>query len=326
MSIDVSPDGKTLDIDLLGDVYTIPIEGGKATPFTTGMAYETHPRFSPDGEKILFTSDRAGNDNLWYIDRIKKDTVQVTKDKNGDVPGAAWTPDGDYIIVSKGRRIHKLWMYHKDGGGGIQLNEDPATMKTIDPVVSPEGKKVYFSQRTGAWNYNALLPQYQIGTYDFEKGKLASISSRYGSAFTPTLSKDGKWMVYGSRWEEKTGLVLRNLENGEERWLAYPVQRDEQESIAPQGVLPAMAFTPDNKSVIASFGGKIWNIPVTEGEAKEIPFEVDVKLAMGSRLYYNYAIKDTAALASQIRNAVPSPDGSKLAFTAMDRLYVMDYP
>lgn len=326
MSIDVSPDGKSLAFDLLGDIYTLPIEGGKATPITTGMAYETHPRFSPDGKKILFTSDRAGNDNLWYIDMVQKDTIQVTKDKNGDVPGAAWTPDGDYIIVSKGRRIHKLWMYHKDGGGGIQLNEDPATMKTIDPVVSPDGKKVYFSQRTGAWNYNALLPQYQIGTYDFEKGKLASISSRYGSAFTPTLSKDGKWMVYGSRWEEKTGLVLRNLENGEERWLAYPVQRDEQESIAPQGVLPAMAFTPDNKSVIASFGGKIWNIPVTEGEAKEIPFEVDVKLAMGSRLYYNYAIKDTAALASQIRNAVPSPDGSKLAFTAMDRLYVMDYP
>ncbi|MEN2280907.1 amidohydrolase family protein [Algoriphagus sp. SE2] len=327
MSIDISPDGKTLAFDLLGDIYTIPIEGGTAKPITTGMAYETHPRFSPDGEKILFTSDRAGSDNLWYIDMVKKDTVQITKDKNGDVPGADWTPDSEYIVVSKGRRIAKLWMYHKDGGGGIQLNESPSGIKTIDPFVSPDGKKVYFSQRSGAWNYNALLPQYQIGTYDFEKGETNRITSRYGSAFTPTLSNDGKWMVYGSRWEEKTGLVLRNLETGEENWLAYPVQRDEQESIAPQGVLPAMAFTPDSKNVIASYGGKIWKISIDGGTPTEIPFQVDVNLAMGPRLYFNYEIKDTtAARATQIRDAVPSPDGKKLAFTALNRLYVMDYP
>jgi Tol biopolymer transport system component len=258
---------------------------------------------------------------------VKKDTVQVTKDKTGDVPGAHWTPDGDYIVVAKGRRITKLWMYHKDGGGGIQLNENPAQMKTIDPFVSPDGKKVYFSHRTGSWNYNALLPQYQIGTYDFDKGQITSITSRYGSAFTPTLSKDGNWMVYGSRWQEKTGLVLRNMKTGDEKWLAYPVQRDEQESIAPQGVLPAMAFTPDSKFVIASYGGKIWKLPVDGSPASEIPFEADVKLAMGPRLYFNYAIKDTThKLATQIRDAVPSPDGKKLAFTALNRLYVMDYP
>jgi Tol biopolymer transport system component len=327
MSLDVSPDGKTIAFDLMGDIYTIPIEGGKASPITTGIAYETHPRFSPDGEKILFTSDRAGNDNLWYIDMVKKDTVQVTKDKNGDVPGAAWTPDGKYIIVSKGRRIPKLWMYHVDGGGGIQLNENPSSMKTIDPVVSPDGKKVYFSHRTGAWNYNAMLPQYQVGHYDFEEGKITNITSRYGSAFTPTLSKDGKWMVYGSRWQDKTGLVLRDLNTGDEKWLAYPVQRDEQESIAPQGVLPAMAFTPDSKFIIASYGGKIWKLAVDGSPAVEIPFEADVKLAMGPRLYFNYEIKDTTAkLATQIRDAVPSPDGKKLAFTALNRLYVMDYP
>jgi Tol biopolymer transport system component len=327
MSVDVSPDGKTIAFDLMGDIYTVPVQGGKATPITTGIAYETHPRYSPDGNKILFTSDRAGNDNLWYIDMVKKDTVQVTKDKTGDVPSAHWTPDGEYIVVSKGRRITKLWMYHKDGGGGIQLNENPTTMKTIDPFVSPDGKKVYFSHRSGAWNYNALLPQYQIGTYDFDKGEITSITSRYGSAFTPTLSKDGAWMAYGSRWDDKTGLVLRNLKTGDEKWLAYPVQRDEQESIAPQGVLPAMAFTPDSKFLIASYGGKIWKLAIDGSPAQEIPFEADVKLAMGPRLYFNYEIKDTTAkLATQIRDAVPSPDGKKLAFTALNRLYVMTYP
>ncbi|MCU0395961.1 MAG: hypothetical protein MUF29_08625, partial [Chitinophagaceae bacterium] len=327
MSLDVSPDGKTLAFDLLGDIYTMPIEGGKATQVTTGMAYETHPRFSPDGKKILFTSDRSGNDNLWYIDTEKKDTVQVTRDRQGDVPGAAWTPDGDYIVVSKGRRTPKLFLYHKDGGGGIQLIDAPANLKTIDPFVSPDGKDIYFSHRMGSWNYNALLPQYQIARYNREKGTITNLTSRYGSAFTPTLSKDGQWMAYGSRWQDKTGLVLRNMKTGDEKWLAYPVQRDEQESIAPQGVLPGMAFTPDSKFLLASYGGKIWKLPVDGSDAQEIAFNVDVRLEMGARLYFNYAVKDTShALATQIRDAVPSPDGSKLAFTVLNRLYVMDYP
>lgn len=327
MSVDISPDGQTIAFDLMGDIYTMPVVGGKATRVTTGIAYETHPRFSPDGKKILFTSDRTGSDNIWYIDMEKKDTIQLTKDRTEDYPSAVWTPDGEYIIASRGRRLPKLWMYHKDGGGGIQLNEQPASIKTIDPFVSADGNSVYFSMRQGSWNYNALLPQYQIGTYDRKKGQLNTITTRYGSAFTPTLSKDGMWMVYGSRYEDKTGLVLRNLKTGDEKWLAYPVQRDEQESIAPQGVLPGMTFTPDSKAVIASYGGKIWRLPVDGSNAKEIPFSADVRLELGPRLYTSYGIKDTThALATQIRDAVPSPDGKKLAFTVLNRLYVMDYP
>lgn len=327
MSVDVSPDGQTLAFDLMGDIYTMPITGGTATRITKGIAYETHPRFSPDGKKILFTSDRSGSENIWIIDREKQDTFQLTKSRVDDYVNAVWTPDGQYVIASRGRRLPRLWMFHADGGGGIQLNDMPGTQKTIDPFPSADGKQIFYSQRNGSWNYNALLPQYQLGVYDREKGTMNTITSRYGSAFTPTLSKDGKWMVYGSRYQDKTGLVLRNIKSGDERWLAYPVQRDEQESIAPQGVLPGMAFTPDSRYLIASYGGKIWKIPVESGAPQEIPFEADIQLEIGPRLYFNYPVKDTShALASQIRDAVPSPDGKHLAFTVLNRLYVMDYP
>lgn len=326
MSVDVSPDGNTIAFDLMGDIYTIPVAGGKATQVTKGMAYETHPRFSPDGKKILFTSDRGGSDNVWFIDMEKKDTVQLSKG-GGDVVAAVWTPEGDYVIASKGGLLPKLSMYHKDGGSGIVLNDQLGGMKTTDPFVSPDGNFVYYSMRNGSWSYNAQFPQYQVGCYDRKKGTSRMITSRYGSAFTPTLSKDGMWMVYGSRYQDKTGLVLRNMKNGDEKWLAYPVQRDEQESIAPQGVLPGMSFTPDSKFLVASYGGKLWKVPVDGSKANEIPFEVDVNLEMGPRLYFNYEIKDTsAALATQIRDAVPSPDGKQLAFTVLNRLYVMDYP
>lgn len=326
-SVDVSPDGKTIVFDMMGDLYTLPMEGGKAIQITRGLAFDQHPRYSPDGKKILFVSDKSGAENLWYIDTEKKDTVQLTRDINQNFPSADWTPDGNYIVYSKGRRVNKLYMIHKDGGSGSQLIEEPAQLKTIDPAVSSDGQYIYYSYRAGSWNYNAQLPQYQIGVYDRKTARTSSLTSRYGSAFTPVLSNDGNWLAYGTRYEDKTGLVIRELKTGNERWLAYPVQRDDQESIAVSGVLPAMAFTPDCKYVVASFGGKINKIDIATGGYTEIAYQVDGKLELGPEVLFKYPIKDTAAVkASQIRDAVPSPDDKKLVFTVLNRVYVMNYP
>ena len=326
-SVDISPDGKTIIFDMMGDLYTMPAEGGKATQITRGLAFDQHPRYSPDGKKILFVSDKSGAENLWFIDTEKKDTVQLTKETNQNFPSAAWTPDGNYIVYAKGRRVNKLYMIHKDGGSGTQLIDEPASLKTIDPAISADGQHIYYSFRNGSWNYNAQLPQYQIGVYDRKTARTSSLTTRYGSAFTPVLSKDGKWLVYGTRYEDKTGLVIRDLKTGNERWLAYPVQRDDQESIAVSGVLPAMAFTPDSKHLLASFGGKINKIDITSGAYTEIAYQVDGKLELGPEVLFKYPIKDTSAvMASQIRDAVPSPNEKQLVFTVLNRVYVMDYP
>lgn len=327
ISVDVSPDGNTLLFDMMGDLYQMPIAGGKAERVTEGLAYDVHPKFSPDGKSIVFISDQSGADNIWTMNLETKETKQITEDSNQNYFSADWSPDGEYLVGAKGRRNIKLHLYHKDGGSGAQLIKEPENLKTIDPAFSPDGQTIYFSRRMGAWNYNAQLPQYQVGTYDMENGDVAVITGRYGSAFTPVPSPDGKWLVYGSRFENQTGLVLRNLTTGDEEWLAYPVQRDDQESIASLGVLPAMSFTPDSKNLITFYGGKIYNISIANKEAKEIPFEVNLNLDLGPELLFKYPIEDDPlAQINQIRNAVPSPDGTKLAFTALNRLYIMDFP
>lgn len=327
MSLDVSPDGKTIAFDFLGDIYTLPITGGKAKQFTSGMAFDSHPKFSPDGKKLLLISDRSGGENIWWFNLDKTDSLQVSQGNTDHYQSAEWTPDGKYIVGSRGTRNLKLWLFHMEGGGGTQLVDKPDNLKMVEPAFGPDGRYIWFAQRTNAWNYNAQLPQYQVAIYDRETGKTEMRTQRYGSAFTPTLSPDGRWLVFGSRFNDETGLVLRDLKNGEEKWLAYPVQRDEQESIAPLGVLPAMSFTPDSKEVVASYGGKFYRIPVAGGDAINISFEIDTELLLGPAVDFKYPISDEKEMTvTQIRDAAISPDGKQIAFTALNRLYTMALP
>jgi Tol biopolymer transport system component len=67
MNLDVSPDGKQIAFDLLGDIYVMPMAGGTPTRIAEGLAWEVQPRFSPDGKRIAFDSDRGGGDNIWVM-------------------------------------------------------------------------------------------------------------------------------------------------------------------------------------------------------------------------------------------------------------------
>ncbi len=330
LSVDVSPDGRQLVFDLLGDLYLLPMEGGPARRLTSGMAFDAQPRFSPDGRKVLFLSDRSGGDNLWTVDVASGDTTQITRGNGNTWMSPDWTPDGKYVVASKGEArigVVKLWIGHIDGGSGQQLHRMPQNLKSVGAAVSPDGRYIWYARRTNAWDYNASLPQYQIWMYDRQTGKDVSRTSRYGSAFRPTISPDGKWLVYGTRHEAETALRIRDLETGDERWLVYPVQRDDQESIADLDVYPGMSFTPDSREVVAYWGGKLWRVPVAGGAPRQIPFQVDAEVGVGPKVAFTYPIPDSAQFTvRQIRDAVPSPDGRRLAFTALDRLYVMDFP
>lgn len=264
---------------------------------------------SPDGKRIAFVSDRDGAENLWILDLAEGDTIQLTRGRNDRYESPTWTPDGRYIVVSKGSRPFtptKLWLYHAEGGTGVQLIREPENLRTVGAAVSPDGRYIWFAQRTDTWQYNAILPRYQLAVYDRETGCTYVRSNRYGSAFRPTLSPDGRWLVYGSRQKDHTGLRLRDLRTGQERWLAYPVQRDDQESVAPRDVLPGMASTPDSRELMTSFGGKIWRIPIEGGPAVEVPCEVELELPVGPEVRFQYPISDAPPLRCD-RSGMPCP-------------------
>ena len=336
ISVDVSPDGETIVFDLLGDLYTIPFAGGDATPLTAGMAYDSQPRYSPDGSQVIFVSDRDGAENLWLIDIASGAARQVTNASDNNYESPEWLPDGDYVVAAVGagalaggdRRNPKLWMWHVGGGTGIQLIDEPGSRRITGPTPTPDGRRIWFAQRERLWQYNAIFPQYQLASYDRETGEQYVRTSRYGSALRPTLSPDGAWLVYGTRHEDQTGLRLRELASGDERWLAWPIQRDDQESVAGADTLPGMSFTPDSSELVVSYGGKIWRVPIAEGgEPIPVPFRVQTELEIGPALAFKYPVDDRVRFTvRQIRDAVPSPDGKTLALAALDRLYVRPIP
>ena len=296
------------------------------------MAMDNQPRFSPDGKRVTFVSDKSGSDNVWTLTLDRKDTTQVTKSpSSGNILyiSPEWTPDGKYIVASRNAfgSASKLWIYHVDGGTGAALVREPIPMKMTSPSVSSNGRYIWYAGRTGDWQYNAVGPQYQLAVYDRETGTNTLMSQRYGSAFRPRLSHDGKWMTYGTRHETKTGLRLRNMDTGEEKWLAYPIQRDDSESRSSLDVLPGYAWTPDDKAIIVSYGGEIWRVPVDGSATTRIPFTADVALDVGPEVHFSYRVEDaTTFTAKQIRDVAPSPDGRRLAFVSMDHLYLLDLP
>jgi Tol biopolymer transport system component len=340
VSVDVSPDGKTLLFDLLGDLYTLPIEGGEAKRISGGPAFDGQPRYSPDGKMIAFVSDRDGAENLWVADADGGNPRTISKDKQSLFASPAWTPDGDYVLASRQPQhpwgTFDLWMYHVRGGSGVQVTKGKAKpdappdqwSHAIGAVASPDGKHLYYTKRNKMFHpYNVLdFPLSQVVRRDRVTGDEDTITEAPLSAFRPAESPDGTLLVYGTRSDAETGLRLRELATGEERWLVRPIQRDEQESRFTRDLIPGFAFTPDSKEIVASYGGKLHRVNVKTLDDRTIPCRIKVAQDVISRLNFPARVDDGPVRSRLIQQPELSPDGKHLAFSALTRLYLLDLP
>jgi Tol biopolymer transport system component/imidazolonepropionase-like amidohydrolase len=349
MSLDVSPDGNTIVFDLLGDIYTLPVGGGTAKRIIGGISFESQPKFSPDGKTIAFLSDRSGVENLWIADADGGNPRPVSKDRpTYDSPqemcSPSWTTDGEYLLVSKLRapdRTFGVFLYDKNGGTGIRVGSAPPPPPPPDEnqgpprpapnrlgaVATPDGRFIYYSERLGRFSYNVRFPLWQIRRFDRETGDVAMVTNAQGSAMRPVLSPDGKLLVYATRHETQTGLRVRNLETGEERWLIYPVTRDDQESAATRDTMPGFAFMPDGKSLVVPISGKIRRVDLETGRAALVPFTARVESEIAERLLFENRIDDGPMVrAKLVRWPAISPDGKRVVFSSLNKIWIMDLP
>jgi Tol biopolymer transport system component/imidazolonepropionase-like amidohydrolase len=330
MSVDVSPDGRTLVFDLLGDVYRIPVGGGDAKALTRGPAFDSHPRFSPDGRTIAFTSDRSGIENVWLMDADGRNPRAVTSEKDAYVRSAVWTPDGQYLIARKedGKRAGippvELWIYHREGGGGIKLTSSDELNNAGGAAVSPDGRYIYFSARQRKFSYVPNLSDglWQIWRYDRELAETLPVAEGFGGAARPAISPDGKTMTYISRRDDDTVIVARDLSTGAERILARGVTHDEMEGFTQMDLWPNYAFLPDGKSLVFSNHGRIVRLELGSGTTRDVPFTAEVEQWAAPRVAWQEKVASGPVEARILRWPNQSPDGKWIVFEAFGRAWM----
>lgn len=327
MSVTLAPDGRTLAFDLLGDLYSVSAGGGAATRITSGMAFDSQPAFSPDGAHLAFISDRSGAENVWVARPDGTDARQITHNELAhEYVSPAWSADGRSLFVSyyrADRNAIELWHYPLDGGPGQELGD--GRFSALGAAPSPDGRYLYYAAHDGpVFEDDVRLPLWSIHKYDLRTGREDTVITARGSAMRPAVSPDGRFLVYAARQDGETALRVRDLVSGADRLLRWPVQHDDQEALPTRDLMPAVSFAPDGRSFYTSFGGRIQRVDLATGAARIVPFLAHVDLGVGPFLRQSLADGSGPVRARIIQAPAQSPDGWRVAFSALGRVYVLD--
>ena len=337
MSLDVSPDGREIAFDLLGDLYVIPIEGGEARALTSGHAWDMQPRYSPNGQEIAFTSDRGGGDNIWTIRRDGSAPRQITKEDFRLLNQADWTPDGNFLVGRKhftsARSLGagEMWLYHRNGadkGGGVQMTKARTKQKdTNEPAFSPDGRYLYFSDDVtpgDIFQYSKDVNGqiYVIQRLDRQSGDIEAYVDGPGGAIRPTPSPDGKSLAFIRRVRYKSTIMLMDLKSGRITPLTDILDRDMQETWAVHGVYPGMSWTPDSKSIVFWAKGGIHRVDVASRQVSEIPFHVTGTRFVADAVRQQKEVAPASFTTKMVRFAQKSPDGRHIVYEALGNLWI----
>ena len=338
MNLDVSPDGKDIVFDILGDIYIMPVSGGTAKLLSGGAAFDVQPRFSPNGRYISYTSDRSGGDNIWIMNRDGSNKRQITKESFRLLNNATWMPNSEYIVARKhftGTRslgAGEMWMYNINGGDGVQLTKRKNDQQDSgEPNISPNGKFLYYSEDvtpgpTFEYSKDPNGTIYAIKQLDLTTGKTTDLIRQQGGAARPQISPDGKLMAFVKRVRLKSVLYIQNLQTGEESPVFDDLSKDQQETWAIFGVYPNFAWTPDSRSLVFYAKGKIKKVDLASLSVSEIPFQVTTNQTVQQSLHFPQQVFTPEFSSKMIRQLTTSPDGKMVVFNAAGFLYKKELP
>ena len=338
MNLDVSPDGKTIVFDLLGDIYSMPISGGTTTLLRSGLAYEVQPKFSPNGKYISFTSDAEGGNNIWVMTADGNDAKSITKEKMRLLNNAVWTPDGKSLVARKHYTSQRsvgageMWQYPLSGAAGLQLTKRKNDQQDVnDPSISPDGKYLYYAEDMypgGAFEYNKDPNKqiYVIKQYNFETGETEQITGGPGGAARPVVSKDGKLLAFVKRVRTKSVLYIHELETGKEYPIYENLSKDQSEAWAVFGVYPHFAWMPNNKDIVIWAQGKINRINIESKQIANIPFQVNTEIKLAKTHKVKRKVFQETFSSKMIKNVQTSRDEKTIVFTSLGHIYKKDLP
>ncbi|MDH3222831.1 MAG: amidohydrolase family protein [Gemmatimonadota bacterium] len=296
MSVDVSPDGSHIAFDLLGTIYEMPFEGGTATPLTSGRSWNLSPRYSPDGGRLAFSSDRGGSHGIWVLNRTSGEVTAVAGPAGLNVHRPTWADGGGTILAGvsgDGIPFHLASFSTGEPGTWVRGNGPVNGALTIPGT----GDMVYEHQAAATYPFGFnpyVVPAGGSRIEIMRRGEAepSIYIERPGGAFQPTPSPDGRTLAYLNRDLQGTRLILQEMETRAERVLITGLDQDRQDSRSPYGPHPNLAWHPGGEELVIGWGGKIRGVQVSTGRSRVIPFRAPVQRTL-SRTIENKKTLDT---------------------------------
>ena len=295
MAAALSPDGRTIVIDLVGALWTLGREGGRATRILDD-GYDAHaPSWSPDGTRIAFQAYRDNTWSIWTINRdgsgLQRQTASPFDDREPH-----WSPDGLRIAFSSDRGgNYDIWTVTLATKAVEHITSGPANEGL--PAWSPDGREIaYVSDRPARGVYAVAIAT---------KAERVLQAEARTSSF-PSWHPDGKRIAYAA------------FEGATSRLMAGGVNiADAGEDVFP--------FRPQwsGDEVVYTADGKIKARPASGGAARVIDFAADISF---TRPAFTPTARAESARGEQpvrgIMRPAISPDGSRIAFAALGDLWL----
>ena len=325
LAFDISPDGRSIVFDLLGQLWLIPANGGRARPVTDAVrdtAEDLDPSFAPDGRSVLFRGERNGRTGLWLLDLNSGHVRQLTQlpDPDGLDGNAAWSPDGKSIVFmhaippsgAAGRWRNSIAVIDVASGKERELSITGLTNPQVgDPVWIRGGKEVAFvvratrgKQHGRVWSVNAA------------GGQPTPVTDESIKAQAPSFTSDGRRMAY-----------LANDPDGRiQVWVKDVV------GIAPIRLTSHTDVTPTrirwirkDSALLYSADGRLWTVAASGGQATEIKFAADISITRPRRSLppARFPEPGRQSPARGFMGLALSPDGKQIGMLALGKLWII---
>lgn len=305
----VSPDGSSVVFSWAGDLWTVPVQGGKARALTRSPANDRHPAYSPDGKSIAFVSDRLGSVQPFVMPAEGGAPRQVGFHTAGYLV-EGWAPDGQSLLVS-GSRDH-FWR-DADRFFLLKIDQRTAEVPLFDSPgrngrLSPDGRKLLFTREGAPWWRKGYWGSQdsQVWLYDIGSQSFTKVLNPPGGALWPLWKPDGKGFYYVGIHKGALNLREHDLETGKDR----PMTEFDDDSV----VFPAISR--DGSTIVFRNLFDLYRLHPAKGgppERIEVWNEGDPARERVER-----------RTLTQATQAVFSRDGLEVAFIAGGDLWVMD--